>query len=314
MALSTLDMGIIVAYLVFAVGLGVYFSRTNKTTEAFFLGSRGLPGWALGLSLLSTSISSNTFLAIPSYSYASDFGLLLKDAVLPLVAVPAAVLFVPFFRQEGRIGEWQARKPWGRNRRRGDTPWGSAFEFLEDRFGPFCRRYAGVCYVCIQMVRTASILYLISIPVSLFTGLSGEFAIVSTGVCVPKPLLSPGRSRLTHAGAGELRFVAFYSTLGGVRAVVFTDVVQAVILLGGGIGTVIIVAMRLPEGLATLMADGEAAQKFNLVEGAGEPFEFRSRTVRAAAKHAGRTAELRGAGGVGKRVGKGGSGGRRAEG
>ena len=57
------------------------------------------------------------------------------------------------------------------------------------------------------------------------------------------------------------------------------------ILLGGGIGTVIIVAMRLPEGLATLMADGEAAQKFNLVEGAGEPFEFRSRTVRAAAKH-----------------------------
>ena len=203
MALSTLDMGIIVAYLVFAVGLGVYFSRTNKTTEAFFLGSRGLPGWALGLSLLSTSISSNTFLAIPSYSYASDFGLLLKDAVLPLVAVPAAVLFVPFFRQEGRIGEWQARKPWGRNRRRGEPPWGSAFEFLEDRFGPFCRRYAGVCYVCIQMVRTASILYLISIPVSLFTGLSGEFAIVSTGVCVPKPLLSPGRSRLTHAGAGE---------------------------------------------------------------------------------------------------------------
>ena len=104
------------------------------------------------------------------------------------------------------------------------------------------------------------------------------------------------------------RFVAFYSTLGGVRAVVFTDVVQAVILLGGGIGTVIIVAMRLPEGLATLVADGEAAQKFNLVEGAGEPFEFRSRTVRAATKHAGRT-ERSFWGDGGRRVGKRGSGG-----
>ena len=107
------------------------------------------------------------------------------------------------------------------------------------------------------------------------------------------------------------RFVAFYSTLGGVRAVVFTDVVQAVILLGGGIGTVIIVAMRLPEGLATLVADGEAAQKFNLVEGAGEPFEFRSRTVRAATKHAGRTERSCEGHGVGKRVGKGARGGLR---
>ena len=100
--------------------------------------------------------------------------------------------------------------------------------------------------------------------------------------------------------------MAFYSTLGGVRAVVFTDVVQAVILLGGGIGTVIIVAMRLPEGLATLVADGEAAQKFNLVEGAGEPFEFRSRTVRAATKHAGRTAELLAGGKRGERREEGG--------
>ena len=133
----------------------------------------------------------------------------------------------------------------------------SVAEFLEDRFGTVCRRYAALCYVCIQMVRTASILYLISIPVTLFTGLSGEVAIVSTGL-----------------------FVACYSTLGGVRAVVFTDVVQAVILLGGGIGTVLVVVSRLPDGFATLLADGEEARKFNLIEGGDESeFSFRDRTV-----------------------------------
>ena len=84
--LALLDQCIIGGYLIFAILLGCYFSRSNNTTEAFFLGSRGLPGWALGLSLLSTSISSNSFLAIPAFSYANDFSLLLKDAVLPIVS------------------------------------------------------------------------------------------------------------------------------------------------------------------------------------------------------------------------------------
>jgi len=254
MGLGSLDLAIIVSYLVFAVGLGFYFSRSNTSTEAFFLGSRDLPGWALGLSLLSTSISSNSFLAMPAYSYSNDFGLLLKDAVLPIPAAVAALLVVPFFRQEGMAGRWQARQLWGRQLG-GVAPWGSAFEFLEDRFGTVCRRYAALCYVCMQMVRTASILYLISIPVTLFTGLSGEVAIVATGC-----------------------FVACYSTLGGVRAVVFTDVVQAIILLGGGIGTVLVIASRLPNGFATILADGEEARKFNLVAGSGK-FSFRDRTV-----------------------------------
>ena len=160
--LALLDQCIIGGYLIFAVLLGCYFSRSNNTTEAFFLGSRGLPGWALGLSLLSTSISSNSFLAIPAFSYANDFSLLLKDAVLPIPAVVAALLVVPFFRQEGRAGRWQGRQPWGRGAEQ--KPWGTAFEFLEDRFGSLTRRYAGLCYICVQMVRTASILYLISIP------------------------------------------------------------------------------------------------------------------------------------------------------
>ena len=106
-----------------------------------------------------------------------------------------------------------------------------------------------------QMVRTASILYLISIPVTLFTEFSGEVAIVATAC-----------------------FVAFYSTLGGVRAVVFTDVVQAVILLGGGIGTVFVIASRLPNGFSTILADGAEAQKFNLIAG-GSDYSLRERTV-----------------------------------
>ena len=54
-------------------GLGAYFSKGNNTTEDYFLGSRGLPGWAVGFSLLSTTMSSVTFLAYPATSYILDW-------------------------------------------------------------------------------------------------------------------------------------------------------------------------------------------------------------------------------------------------
>ena len=59
--------------VVFHAGLGAYFSKGNNTTEDFFLGSRGLPGWAVGFSLLSTTMSSVTFLAYPATSYILDW-------------------------------------------------------------------------------------------------------------------------------------------------------------------------------------------------------------------------------------------------
>ena len=54
-------------------GLGAHFSQTNQTTEDYFLGNRGLPGWAVGFSLLSTTMSSVTFLAYPATSYLLDW-------------------------------------------------------------------------------------------------------------------------------------------------------------------------------------------------------------------------------------------------
>lgn len=64
----------------FGSGLGAYFSKGNNTTEDFFLGSRGLPGWAVGFSLLSTTMSSVTFLAYPATSYILDWRYKLPNA------------------------------------------------------------------------------------------------------------------------------------------------------------------------------------------------------------------------------------------
>ena len=48
------------------VAMSLYFARRSKRTEDYFVGGRSFAGWALGLSMLGTVISSNTFLALPA--------------------------------------------------------------------------------------------------------------------------------------------------------------------------------------------------------------------------------------------------------
>ncbi len=60
-----LDILVIALYVATLVGIGVYFSRRQKTTESYFIANRTIPGWAMGLSLLATIITSVTFIAYP---------------------------------------------------------------------------------------------------------------------------------------------------------------------------------------------------------------------------------------------------------
>ena len=59
--MHTLDYAIIAAYVIFAIGVGLYFSRkAAKDSESFFLGGRSLPWWAICLSMIATSFASDT--------------------------------------------------------------------------------------------------------------------------------------------------------------------------------------------------------------------------------------------------------------
>ena len=63
--LSTLDVVLIGAYLVFSLGVGVYFSRqAGRSGESYFLADRSLPGWLVGLSIVATTFAADTPLAI----------------------------------------------------------------------------------------------------------------------------------------------------------------------------------------------------------------------------------------------------------
>src|SRR5579864_5195013 len=123
--LSVTDLVVIVAYLAGMILVGFYFSRKNKSSEQFTKASGLIPGWAIGLSIYATFLSSNTFLGVPGKAFGTNWNALVFSISMPLAAWVAARYFVPFYRATGEI---------------------SAYTHLEKRFGSWARTYAVVCF------------------------------------------------------------------------------------------------------------------------------------------------------------------------
>ena len=148
MSLSLPDLLTLIAYLLVVMGIGLYFSRKNTNTEEYFVGGRSFSGWVIGLSLVGTSISSITFLAYPADAYKTAWLRYLPNLMLPLAIFIAAYVFLPFFRRGNTI---------------------TAYEYLENRFGPSIRVYGAVTFIIGQLVRISLILYLLSLLIQEFS-------------------------------------------------------------------------------------------------------------------------------------------------
>jgi SSS family solute:Na+ symporter len=96
--MSNLDLAIIGFYLLSMIGVGIYFARKNKSSEQFTTASGQIPGWALGLSFYATFLSAITFLGDPGKSFGSNWNPFVFSLSIPLAAIVATKLFVPFYR------------------------------------------------------------------------------------------------------------------------------------------------------------------------------------------------------------------------
>ena len=119
----------------------------------------------------------------------------------------------------------------------------SAYEFLEHRYGPSVRVYGALAYILAQIVRISTILYLLALLIQQVTGMDPVQAIWVAGV-----------------------FVALYTVIGGIDAVIWTDVIQTVVLLLGGVLCLYVIVDLLPGGLATIWHDALAADKLSFAE------------------------------------------------
>ncbi len=218
--LPLVDLAIVVLYLAAMIGVGIYFSRRNTTTDQFTKASGHIPGWALGISLYATFLSSNTFLGVPGKAFGSNWNSFVFSLSMPLAAWIAARYFVPFYRNTGII---------------------SAYTHLEHRFGPWARTYAMLCFVLTQLARMGSIFFGIALTLEALTGIDMRTIMAVSGVCI-----------------------IIYTMLGGIEAVIWTEVVQGIIKTIGALAVLGIVILELDHGVSDIMVIGNADDKFSL--------------------------------------------------
>lgn len=117
----------------------------------------------------------------------------------------------------------------------------SAYSYLEQRFGYWARAYASCCYLLTQIARIGSVLYLMALPLHTMLGWSVPVVILLLGFCV----------------------LAF-SVLGGIKAVVWTDAIQGIVLIAGALLCVIVLLFSMPEGPSQLFSIASEHHKFSL--------------------------------------------------
>ena len=157
------DIAVIAVGFLILIVIGFVTARKNTSTDAFFMAGRKMPGWTVGFSLMATMVSCMSFLAIPEFSYKSDWRWIGSCIAYPIAVFFMLVWFMPFFRK-GHVN--------------------SAYEYLEHRFGLWARLYVAFGFVMNQLFRTAIILYVISLPIQTMSGFSVPCIILVFGIIV----------------------------------------------------------------------------------------------------------------------------------
>lgn len=155
--LHFIDYLIILLVLAVTLYLGFRFSKRQNTTENFFLSKGNFPSWALGLSLLSTLISSVTFLGYPAQGFTDNWILLVQGLMVPIVLLGVIWFIVPLYRKV--IGL-------------------STYEYFEKRFGSFARYYSSMSFMLRQFAGMGTVLYLIAVAISKLTDID-QFQIIA---------------------------------------------------------------------------------------------------------------------------------------
>ena len=117
----------------------------------------------------------------------------------------------------------------------------SAYSFLEARFGVWSRLYASGCFLVMQSVRSGMILFLLALLLNTLMGFS-----------IPATIAVVGLATMV------------YSMMGGLEAVVWTDAVQAIILIAGAIICLVVLGLTMPDGIAAGVGAAFDAGKFSL--------------------------------------------------
>lgn len=221
------DWLVILLYLGGIIGLGVWFGRDQRTTRDYFLGSRNIPWWGIGASIVATETSALTIIGVPAIAYGSNIMFIQMIVGYVIARIILAVVMVPHY-MKGEIY--------------------SPYQLLEQHLGRGPRRLAGAFFLFLETLSAGVRVYVACIPMRLMLG---------DQVCGLGGLVDPILGAI-------LLFVVLslvYTYFGGVKAVVWTDAVQMVLFIGGGLYALFYIPTLIDGGWGAAIDQATAAGK-----------------------------------------------------
>jgi SSS family transporter len=231
------DWIIIIGYLAGIIALGVWFGKDQRNTRDYFLGSRNIPWWGIGISIVAAETSALTIIGVPAIAYGGNILFIQMIVGYVIARVILAIVMVPHYLR-GEIY--------------------SPYQLLEQHLGRSPRRVAGALFLFLETMAAGVRVFVACIPIRLMLGEE----ICSLGGLVD-PILG---AILIFVGLSLL-----YTYIGGVKAVIWTDAVQFGLFLAGGIFALLYLPTQIAGGWSGAM---EIAAKAGKLEWLNTDFTF----------------------------------------
>src|SRR2546421_816417 len=226
--LGLADWSVIILYLLGIIALGVWFGKDQRNTRDYFLGSKNIPWWGIGLSIVAAETSALTIIGVPGLAYGSDMSLLQMIIGYIIARIILAIVLVPhYFKAEIY----------------------SPYQLFANAFGPSARQTAGAFFLISETLAAGVRVYVASIPVKLMLG---------------EQLLGFGTGRPILGAI--LLFVLLsllYTYVGGVKAVIWTDAVQFGLFLLGGLFALLYIPSLVEGGVSAVFSQAVQAGKLH---------------------------------------------------
>lgn len=215
MALSGLDIAVYLGFLMTVVAVGFWVGRRQEATvEEYFLAGNRIPWFAIGVSIVAASISTEQFLGEVGFAYRYGLAVANWEWANVIAQLILAFIFIPVFLRQRII---------------------TIPEYLARRYDDRCRSvFAFLLVASYAFINLAGVLYLGGFALEVLFGVNKWTAIWLLAVI---------------AGA--------YTIYGGLTSVVWTDMLNGAVLLGGGVLVFILGILALPNGFEDILGTGD---------------------------------------------------------
>jgi SSS family solute:Na+ symporter len=231
--MQTLDLIIIFGYLIGITAFGIWYAGKQETTEDYFVGDRSVPWWAIAMSIVATETSTITFISVPGYAFAKNGNFMFIQLVLGylLGRIVISLVFIPLYFK----GELQ-----------------TVYQLLGDRFGGRVKVLASGLFVVMRNIADGIRLLLTAIVLAaVYTAFSpnADPATIVIGSIILLGLI-----------------MIIFTFYGGIEAVIWVEVVQLVVYIGGAIAAAVVLINSIDGGLSGAIDIGTQYDKFAMFD------------------------------------------------